>query len=527
MKYLVLIFFIFITANASDDKAFQLFSDKKYKESSEIFYDRYLASPFDTKNSFNLALSYFYGKNFDQSLTFFKKVAASETSLRPAAYLFMAKIYYEQKKFKSSTATLGKAMSFKSTPGPIFMSMLDLWELLNKKNLDYQNKGKEFLNTIDIDNYLSNLDSFKNEALTEKELSNMNNALEFFQLAWVLNPEDKILENIVKSYLILGDEDKATRLLVLVKDSTIQDNLAGFLSERKDQISRKKLRSTLEFSTPSGIEFKFNGGIINDSNPVTKKRIENQPIDESNRIHIDMGLNLNPYVENDLMFQIKTRFISDRISNDPITEENDQNNSALLLSSFELPVYLLSKSTRLSISPVTDFYKINNQTIFSTMGINIIFEKYFSRYATVFNSWYKINNGVAFDFYDGQNWGGEAGVYRYTKKSYFGLGGGYRKERGGFFGSESFSFYEKFLTMKGQRKLSKNLIFNAGVTLSLKSYYSVREDEKINLYSTLSYELVPMTSIELKYDFFDNGSTVSEYDFNQHQIGVHLVGDYF
>ena len=97
MKYLVLIFFIFITANASDDKAFQLFSDKKYKESSEIFYDRYLASPFDTKNSFNLALSYFYGKNFDQSLTFFKKVAASETSLRPAAYLFMAKIYYEQK----------------------------------------------------------------------------------------------------------------------------------------------------------------------------------------------------------------------------------------------------------------------------------------------------------------------------------------------------------------------------------------------------------------------------------------------
>ena len=65
------------------------------------------------------------------------------------------------------------------------------------------------------------------------------------------------------------------------------------------------------------------------------------------------------------------------------------------------------------------------------------------------------------------------------------------------------------------------------INLALKTYYSVREDEKINFFSSLAYELLPMTSLKAKYDFFDNGSTVSQYDFNQHQIGFHLVGDYF
>ena len=55
----------------------------------------------------------------------------------------------------------------------------------------------------------------------------------------------------------------------------------------------------------------------------------------------------------------------------------------------------------------------------------------------------------------------------------------------------------------------------------------MREDEKINLFSCLDYQLIPMTSLQLKYDFFDNGSILSEYDFNQHQVGLYLVGDYF
>ena len=81
--------------------------------------------------------------------------------------------------------------------------------------------------------------------------------------------------------------------------------------------------------------------------------------------------------------------------------------------------------------------------------------------------------------------------------------------------------------MRGRRKLTKNLDFELGVKLGLKTYYSFREDEKINLFSSFSYELLPMTFLQAKYDFFDNGSTLSEYDFNQHQIGFHFVGDYF
>ena len=116
-----------------------------------------------------------------------------------------------------------------------------------------------------------------------------------------------------------------------------------------------------------------------------------------------------------LFFKLKTRFISDRINSDPITAENNDNNSALLLSSLEIPSYILSKSTRIKVSSIIDHYKINNQTILTTTGVNFSFEKYFSRYATYLNTWYKINNGVALDFYDGEKTGAGGRCFRYTK----------------------------------------------------------------------------------------------------------------
>ena len=58
-------------------------------------------------------------------LSFILKMSLlSKTSLSIISYLFMAKIYFELKRYKASTATLGKAMSFKNIPEPIYMSML-------------------------------------------------------------------------------------------------------------------------------------------------------------------------------------------------------------------------------------------------------------------------------------------------------------------------------------------------------------------------------------------------------------------
>tara|TARA_B100000925_G_C22006598_1_gene473984 strand:- start:2119 stop:3705 length:1587 start_codon:yes stop_codon:yes gene_type:complete len=528
MIRLVLLFFLFVNTSYSKvDKAEGYFKDKKYKESSEIFYDRYLAKPFDNKNTFNLGLSLYYQKSLEQSLIYFKKVAGSNSSLKPVAFFFMAKIFYDLKKYKSSIATLGKAMSFKNTPEPIFMSMMDLWELLNTKKFNFNQKGKELLNTIDVESYLNKLDSFKNLSLSESEQANLRQALEFFQLAWVLEPIDSVLENIIRCYLILGDEDKAIRLLMLVRDIDTQKNLTQFLSDRKDQISRRELRKSVVYESPNIFEFQFMGGFINDSNPVTRRRIQGTEIKELGRIHVDIGLNMNPYLDNDFVFQFKTRVISDRIKDDPITDENSENNSSLVLSSLEIPAYVLSKSTRLKVSSMFDHYKVNDSTLMTIAGVTLSYEKYFSRYATYFNSWYKVNNGVNLDFYDGQNWGIESGVFRYTRRSYFGLGGGYRKEKAGIFGLEKFSFYEKYLTMRGRRNLTKNLSSEVGISLGLKTFYGLREDEKINLFSTFAFELLPNTFIQARYDFFDNGSTLAEYDFNQHQIGFHLVGDYF
>ena len=76
-------------------------------------------------------------------------------------------------------------------------------------------------------------------------------------------------------------------------------------------------------------------------------------------------------------------------------------------------------------------------------------------------------------------------MFSLYKRSYFGLGGGYRKEKAGDFGTQSFSFYEKYLTMRGRRKLSKNFSLELGVNLALKTYYSSREDEKINFFSLI------------------------------------------
>ena len=118
------------------------------------------------------------------------------------------------------------------------------------------------------------------------------------------------------------------------------------MNKLHDQINKKKLRNTVSYETPSRVEFQFNGGVVNDSNPVTKRRVQNDPVDEVSRVHLDMRLNINPYIDNDFILQLKTRFISDRLNSDPITKENDENNSALLLSSLEIPSYVISRSTR-------------------------------------------------------------------------------------------------------------------------------------------------------------------------------------
>ena len=130
---LIFVVILFLgNVQAEEDKAKELFGSGDYEKASDLFYDRYLAAPHDKENTFNLALSYFYGKKLDEALIYFKKVTAIDPKLKPVALLFMAKIYFAKKKYKSATATVGKGMSIKDLPGPVYMSFLDLWELLNK-----------------------------------------------------------------------------------------------------------------------------------------------------------------------------------------------------------------------------------------------------------------------------------------------------------------------------------------------------------------------------------------------------------
>ena len=149
------------------------------------------------------------------------------------------------------------------------------------------------------------------------------------------------------------------------------------------------------------------------------------------------------------------------------------------------------------------------------------------RYGSFFNSWLKNNNGRALDAYDGFNWGGEMGVFRYTKRSKFWLAGGYRIENAGVLGGESFDFIEKGTKLFWRKKTGQKINVGFNLRIGVKSYELLRDDTRATLNFFSNYEVLPRLKIGGFYQYIDNQSNVDSYDFNTHQLGVNLSGEYF
>ena len=263
---------------------------------------------------------------------------------------------------------------------------------IKQNDLNYVKKGDDYFNQLDVNTYLQGLLSDEFEALDEEDIKILRLALESYQLAWVLDPSDKILEKIIQCYIILGEEEKSSKLLLLVDETEPKKNWAIFF--KKKRTTRKKIvLSESTFEEPSIFELDFEGGVIGDSNPSTRARVQNLTIEEVQRNSVDLSLGLNAIVTNDFILKLRYKFLYDGLKTDPIQNEDNTRSADFRLVSVELPGIALTKSSLVKVTPSFDHYTINDDTFFSTAGVNMTYEKYFNRYATFIDTWYKVNNG--------------------------------------------------------------------------------------------------------------------------------------
>ena len=237
---------LFSTSVFSSPEAVKYFQEKKYEKARDIYLSLHLKRPFDFTVTYNAALCFYYLEDYSNASKFFKKVGEKENQFQALSFYFLSKINYKKKRFKNATSYLGLALAKEGTPTPIYHTFLDQWELLRKKKLSYEEKAKKKFGVVDEKEYFEKAMSRK--SLPQPEIKKLRGVLELYQLAWVLNPTSENLQKIVYFYLLLGDENKAVTLLMLIEEKERREYLTGFLSNRRRQIEKRKLKKEVKIN---------------------------------------------------------------------------------------------------------------------------------------------------------------------------------------------------------------------------------------------------------------------------------------
>ena len=173
LKYTSILLFILCTNEIfGSERLFEhaknLFEQQDYNSASkqfEILSSRY---PQDQLIHMNAGMAAFYTGDFKTAMFHFTTVAESKRSLSSIALYWVSKIYGRLGKKVAATTSLGIALQQDNIPQGFYQQLLDLVEKFGPWESE-----------------------FKKRADDEYQKERWHLALQFYRLAWVLNPNDE------------------------------------------------------------------------------------------------------------------------------------------------------------------------------------------------------------------------------------------------------------------------------------------------------------------------------------------------
>ena len=508
MNKLILFSFLFLSLTAIGSekirlKAAELFNQGKYSESLKQWKILVTRFPQDEVIHFNTGLAYFYSGKFQESLNHFKKVAEGSKGLRIPALYWMSKNYSRLDQNIAAVTTIGIALQEENIPLGIYHQLLDLVEKYAPMEIEFKERAEE-------------------EEVNEDRL---HLALQFYRLAWILNPNDEYQEKLFDMYLKLGDEDQALRLFKMIKSETVKNRLVKNLKNNRQSKSEEKFRQEHTGWRPKPIEFGFKTRFISDSNPRTAVRSTEVEMDKTERYIAELDFGWNYARRNDQINQFRFQFLGDQINKD--TE------SRFFEYKISFPYRSLTKSSEGVVIPSYSDSRYGHFSYQRFYSLDAHYTKFFRRYRTMFGLAYRKANAASLklDHQDGDIYEAEVGVGRTTERSNIRAKISYRIDNMVDLPGMSWGGDMKALEINLSRKVLWGFIVHGNYRISESRFDATSSGQRKDLLQRFEAELerpmFKLFGVKLFYRYEDNradGTPNNEFTYDRHLLGVELAG---
>ena len=478
----------------------KLFKNREYTKASnkyEILASRF---PQDQLTVMNAGIAAFYSGRFKIASKHFTGVAESKGSLQLPALYWLSKSYGRLGKKIAAVTSLGIALSQDNIPQGTYQQLLDLVEKFSPWEKEFSQRGEE-------------------EEYNEDRL---HLALQFYRLAWVLNPNDAYQEKLYDLYLKLGDEEQALRLFNMIKGQKIKLRLRKTLRLYRKKVDDKNFKQREKWE-PKFIEFGFKTRFLSDSNPYTGVRSIEVESKKTERMIAEVDLGINYSRRYDQINQIRFQYLGDQVNN----------NMESRFSEFKLslPFRALSKTSEAVVTPS---YSDSNYGHFSYQrfySLDANYTKFFRRYRAMFAFAYRKANASSLKLLhqDGDIYEFEAGLGRTTSRSNMRAFVSYRIDNM-VDGPGAWSQDMKALELNLSRRMFDLLVLHGGYRVSEKRFDPIGNIQRKDLLQRfeISVEL-PISFISLKtfYRYEDNradGTVGNDFTYDRHLLGVEFSG---
>lgn len=510
MKHYLIFIFCFLSFASGGVEASRLLNDAqilfeqgKYKAASDKYEILSSRLPQDQLTHMNAGIAAFYSARMEKALFHFTSVSESNESLRLPALYWLSKVYGKMGKKIAAVTTLGIALQTDNIPQGIYHQLLDLVERFGPWEEEFKKRAEE-------------------EEYNEDRLYL---ALQFYRLAWVLNPKDEYQEKLYDMYLKLGDEEQALRLFNMIKSTTIKMRLRNSLKEYRQEIDNQNFKQRKRWK-PKFLEFGFKARYISDSNPHTAVRSTEVEADLSERMVGEVDLGINYSRRFDQINQIRFQYLGDQIKNNVESRFSEYKIS--------LPFRALSKTSEGVVTPSYSDSSYGHFSYQRFYSIDANYTKYFRRYRAMFGLAYRKANASSLKLLhqDGDIYEAEVGLGRTTSRTNMRGIISYRIDNM-VDGPGAWSNDMKSLELTISRKTLGWFILHGGYRISEKRFDVVgglqRKDLLQRFDASVELPFLSLFSLRGFYRYEDNradGTVGNDFTYDRHQIGLEFSGRY-
>ena len=352
-------------------------------------------------------------------------------------------------------------------------------------------------------------------------------ALQFYRLAWVLNPNDHYQEKLYDMYLKLGDEEQALRLFNMIKNEKVKYRLRDSLKVYRQKIDDQNFEKRQKWR-PKLVEFGFKARYIVDSNPNTTTRttlVESEPA-ERMIAEVDLGINYSRRF--DQINQFRIQYLGDQIKNNV-----ESRFSEIKIS---LPFRALSKTSEGVVTPSYSDSSYGHFSYQRFYSIDATYTKFFRRYRAMFGLAYRKANAssLRLNHQDGDIWEAEVGLAgRTTSRTNMRANVSYRIDNMTDLPGAAWSQDMKALELNISRQFLGWFIAHGSYRISEKRFEVAAGNQRKDLLQrfegAIEVPVFDIFSMKGFYRYEDNradGTALNEFTYNRHQIGVEFFGRY-